>query len=233
MLTGALIEATALAAVAAALGENRGGRGPIFAVAVLALTIFAPREALIQLPASLAATGCAAWLLILALKRRDVARNVPERVFASLAAVTFLEAAGAGQMLRLMGTDIHLHDTYFVVGLFHLRVITCLVAALAVGFRHSPRDGHKGVTSVSAVLCIIGSQLMGFAMLVVGTRGMPRRYFNYLPEFQSWHRAIAVGGCLLILGIGFALFAILKRRSARRSLDEEQSGAVASPQESS
>jgi hypothetical protein len=101
-----------LAAVAAALGENRDPRGPLFPVAALALSTIVPRESLLQLPASVAATVCAGWLLTVALKRRDVPRSLGESVFASLAAVTFLEATSFGQFLRLMGVDIHLHDTY-------------------------------------------------------------------------------------------------------------------------
>jgi hypothetical protein len=91
MFTGWLLEATALAALAVALGENRGRRGPIFPVAVLALTIVVPRESLIQFPVSLAATACAVWLVAVALKRRGVPRNAGERVFASLvlASTTF------------------------------------------------------------------------------------------------------------------------------------------------
>jgi len=50
-------------------------------------------------------------------------------------------------------------------------------------------------------------------MLVVGSRGMHRRCFNYLPEFQPFHRAIAIGGGLLMLGVVVALFGILKSRS--------------------
>jgi cytochrome c oxidase subunit I len=84
--------------------------------------------------------------------------------------------------------------------------------------------------SVAALLTIVGSQIMGFAMLIVGSRGMPRRYFNYLPEFQPWHRAIAIGGCLLMLGVVFAVFGILKSRTTPPKAPH---GAVAAPQQSS
>ena len=85
---------------------------------------------------------------------------------------------------------------------------------------------------IAGLLAIAGSQIMGLAMLSVGSRGMPHRYFNYLPEFQPWHRAIAVGGCLLMLGIVCALLEILRAtgRTTPTSPDDPD-GALAAPQE--
>jgi heme/copper-type cytochrome/quinol oxidase subunit 1 len=202
--TGWLLEATALAAVAVAVGETGAERGPWLPVAVLALATMVPRASLIELVSTPAASACAIWLVVAAL-RRQVSRSTGERLFASLAAFTFLESVTLGQLLRLMGVDVHLHDTYFVVGMFHLRATTCVLAALAVALRHCAAAEPKSLLYLATALCAIGSQLMCFAMTVVGTRGMPRRYFNYLPEFQSLHRVIAVGGGLLMLGVGVVL----------------------------
>jgi hypothetical protein len=209
-ISGWVPEATALAAVAAALGEPRGRRGPLIPVALLALATVVPRESLLQIPASLAAIVCAGWLLVSALKRRQLPRSVGESWFAVLAALTFAEATTLGQFLRLIGTEVRLHDTYFAVGVFHLRAITCLGAALAVMYRHCPNNGQKWIIRIAGGLTIVGSQVMGLAMVSVGSRGMPRRFYNYLPEFQPWHRAIAIGGGLLILGVVFGLLGIVR-----------------------
>jgi cytochrome c oxidase subunit 1 len=52
----------------------------------------------------------------------------------------------------------------------------------------------------------------------MGTRGMPRRYYNYLPEFQDLHRLSTLGA--YVLGVGFVVTAayliasLLKPRNA-------------------
>ncbi|HET7544763.1 MAG TPA: cbb3-type cytochrome c oxidase subunit I [Polyangiaceae bacterium] len=213
VFTGWVVEATALAAVTAALGEPNGRRGPIMAVVLLALAAVVPRESLAKLLAVLAATVSAGWLLVLSLKRRPVPRAAGESAFAALAALCFLEATGFEQFLCLMSSEIHLHDTYFVVGLFHLRVTTCLSAALAAVYRHRTANERRWFIGSAGLLALVGSQIMGFAMLLVGSRGMPRRYFNYLPEFQAWHQVIAIGGFLLMLGVVIGLSGALRAKS--------------------
>jgi cytochrome c oxidase subunit 1 len=51
----------------------------------------------------------------------------------------------------------------------------------------------------------IGLNVTFFPQFVLGTRGMPRRYYNYLPEFQSLHQLSTLGA--YILGAGFLLTA--------------------------
>ena len=46
----------------------------------------------------------------------------------------------------------------------------------------------------------VGFNLTFFPQFVMGTRGMPRRYYNYLPEFQSLHQLSTLGA--YILGVG-------------------------------
>lgn len=200
-------EATALAAVAVAVGDLPGKRGPWVPLLLLLTATLVPSDSLYQLALTPAASIGAFWLAALALRGRAV-RSTGERLFAALAALTFLESATLGQLLRLMGVDAHFDDTYFVVGLFHLRAATCVLAVLAVLLRHRQLSGPKLLVYSAAMLSAVGSQLMGFSMIVVGTRGMPRRYFNYLPEFQPLHRAIAVGGGLFMLGVLLVLFGL-------------------------
>jgi cytochrome c oxidase subunit I len=46
---------------------------------------------------------------------------------------------------------------------------------------------------------------------------MPRRYYNYLPEFQSWHIASTVGSWIIGAGLFLALFNLIA--SFRRPKD--------------
>jgi hypothetical protein len=52
---------------------------------------------------------------------------------------------------------------------------------------------------------------------VLGSRGMPRRYYNYLPEFQFLHQASTVGSW--ILGLGFLIMAGDLFASLRKKMD--------------
>jgi hypothetical protein len=206
-LTAWTFEATALAAVAVAVGDLPGKRGPWVPLLLLLAATLVPSDNLYQLASTPAASVGAFWLAAFALRGGEL-RSTGERLFAALAALTFLESATLGQLLRLMGVDAHLDDTYFVVGLFHLRAATCVLAVLAVLLRHRQPSGPKLLLYSAATLSAVGSQLMGFSMMVVGARGMPRRYFNYLPEFEPLHRAIAVAGGLFMLGVLLVLFGL-------------------------
>src|SRR5687768_10125860 len=115
-----------------------------------------------------------------------------------------------GIFLAVMSVDVHLHDTYFVVAHFHYVMmggaITALMAGIhywwpkAFGRMYDEKSGRWG-----AVLVFVGLNVTFFPQFVMGSRGMPRRYYNYLPEFQAMHVWSTVGA--YILGLGFLLTA--------------------------
>jgi len=125
----------------------------------------------------------------------------------------FLFAIGGltGLFLGALSTDIHLHDTYFVVAHFHYVMFGGTVIAFLGGLHYwwpkmfgrmySERWGQ-----VSALLIFVGFNLTFFTQFVMGSHGMPRRYYNYVEEFTSLHRASTVGS--YVLGFGFLIMAI-------------------------
>lgn len=116
-----------------------------------------------------------------------------------------------GIFLSTMSVDIHLHDTYFVVAHFHYVMMGGAITAFMGGLHYWwPKFTGKMYPEkpgrVGAVLVFAGLNLTFFPQFVMGTRGMPRRYYNYLPEFESLHQLSTVGA--YILGAGFILTAI-------------------------
>ncbi len=58
---------------------------------------------------------------------------------------------------------------------------------------------------ISAALIFFGFNLTFFTQFVMGSHGMPRRYYNYLEVFKPYHQASTVGS--YILGVAFMIMA--------------------------
>ncbi len=123
-----------------------------------------------------------------------------------------------GIFLAVMSVDVHLHDTYFVVAHFHYVMMGGAITALlggihywwpkAFGRMYDEKQGRFG-----AVLVFVGLNVTFFPQFIMGSRGMPRRYYNYLPEFQSFHQVSTIGA--FILGIGFLMTAFYLLQSLK------------------
>jgi cytochrome c oxidase subunit I len=74
-----------------------------------------------------------------------------------------------------------------------------------------------------------------FSQFILGSRGMPRRYYNYLDQFQPLHAFSTVGSWILGLGFGVMLYCFIQSlRSGERAPANPWGGAslewaVASP----
>jgi cytochrome c oxidase subunit 1 len=111
-----------------------------------------------------------------------------------------------GLFLGALSTDIHLHDTYFVVAHFHFVMVGGTLTALLGGLFHwwpkmFGRMYNDFLGRISCLLVFIGFNLTFFPQFVMGSRGMPRRYASYDPEFQVFHQWSTYGAMVLGLGI--------------------------------
>ena len=119
-----------------------------------------------------------------------------------------------GLHLGTLATDIHLHDTYFVVAHFHYVMVGgTLVAFLGGLFHWWPKMFGKMYNEiggrVSAVLVFLGFNMTFLPQFVLGSRGMPRRYATYDPEFAFLHQLSTFGSLLLGTGLLVAFVVLI------------------------
>ena len=116
-----------------------------------------------------------------------------------------------GIPLAVLSTDIHLHDTYFVVAHFHYVMMGSALIAMIGGLHHwwpkmTGRMFNETWGKIGCALVFVGFNMTFFTQFMLGSQGMPRRYYMYKPEFQIYHH-ISTGGSY-IMGLGFVITAI-------------------------
>ncbi|MCF7903004.1 MAG: cytochrome c oxidase subunit I [Candidatus Marinimicrobia bacterium] len=128
-------------------------------------------------------------------------------------AFLFLFSIGGltGIFLGALSVDIHLHDTYFVVAHFHYVMMGGTVMAFLGGIHYWwpkiwGRMYSEKWARVAWALIFVGFNMTFFTQFLMGTKGMPRRYFDYLPQFQGLHGFSSVGSW--VLGLGFIIMAV-------------------------
>jgi cytochrome c oxidase subunit 1 len=109
-----------------------------------------------------------------------------------------------GLFLGILAVDVHLHDTYFVVAHFHYVMMgSTLVAFLGALHYWWPKFTGKMFNETIGRVCATGV-FFGFNMtflpqFVMGARGMPRRYWDYDPQYTIFHQLSTIGA--FVLGI--------------------------------
>ena len=58
---------------------------------------------------------------------------------------------------------------------------------------------------LSITLLLVGFMLHYMPMFVMGMKGMPRRYFDYLPEFEGGNLLAGIGAVIMVAGL-FLMF---------------------------
>lgn len=120
-----------------------------------------------------------------------------------------------GIMLATAGMDIHFHDTYFVVAHFHYVMVGGTLMALMAGiFYWFPkmfgRIASDALGRWSFVFIFCGFNVTFFPQFILGSMGMPRRYFDYLPEYESLNQISTFGSWGIGIGFIIALVAVVK-----------------------
>ncbi len=111
-----------------------------------------------------------------------------------------------GLVLGSAATDVHVHDTYFVVGHFHFVMFGGTGMAFFAAMHYwlpkiYGRMYDKTVATVAWAVMFIGFLILYISMKVVGVMGMPRRYYDYIPEFTGLNQLATFGSWVLVLGL--------------------------------
>ena len=143
-------------------------------------------------------------------------------------AFIFLFSIGGltGLMQGALSVNVHIHDTYFIVGHFHYVMFGGTAFAFFAGLHYwFPKIFGRTYSQTTAFLAwfimFVGFNMLYFPMLVLGLQGMPRRYYDYLPQFHTGHLISTIGSWVLISGmiIMFANLILSLRKGEKAAAD--------------
>jgi cytochrome c oxidase subunit 1 len=150
-----------------------------------------------------------------------------------LYALSFLFLFGIGGLTGLflgaLAVNIHLTDTYFVVAHFHYVMFGGALIAFLGGLHYwwpkiTGRMYSEFWGRIACLMVFVGFNLTFFPQFILGSRAMPRRYFDYSkllgehPEFTMYNRMSSIGSFLLAAGMTLILvYLIHSLRHGRRA----------------
>jgi cytochrome c oxidase subunit I len=136
----------------------------------------------------------------------------------------FMIGGLTGIILGSVATNVHLHDTNFVVAHFHF-IVFGGVGFSFMGAMHYwfpkiyGRMYDKSWANTGWLTFFIGFFSLYFPMFILGMKGMPRRYFDYVEEFHAWNIVSSLGAFVMIFGLAIIIINLV--RSARHGAPAE------------
>jgi len=123
-----------------------------------------------------------------------------------------------GVVLATLSADVYLTDTYFVVAHFHYVMVGGTVMAFLGGLHYwwpkmTGRMYSETWARVAWALLFAGFNMIFFVQFILGSKGMPRRYYTYLDQYQPMHAFSSVG--TWVFGLGFIVMVVYLLRSIK------------------
>ncbi len=118
----------------------------------------------------------------------------------------FMIGGFTGLFLGALATNVQLHDTTFVVAHFHYIIFGGMGFAFFAGMHYwypkiYGRMYSNRWANIAWGFSFAGFNLLYFPQFIIGVQGMPRRYFDYLPQFTWGHFISGIGAFILITGL--------------------------------
>jgi cytochrome c oxidase subunit 1 len=162
------------------------------------------------------------------LYKGSVSLNTP-----MLYALMFIALFGIGGLTGLflgaLATDVHVHDTSFVVAHFHYQMAGGVLIAFIAGVHHwwpkmTGKMYNETIGRIVAGVIFVGFNLTYFPQFIIGSRGMPRRYFDYeglleqIPGLTFYQMISTIGGFLFVAGlVTIPIYLIHSLKKGRRA----------------
>ncbi|MCA9001496.1 MAG: cbb3-type cytochrome c oxidase subunit I, partial [Planctomycetes bacterium] len=150
--------------------------------------------------------------------RADIRLDAP-MWYAQCFIFLFLIGGLTGLFCATLSVDVHLHDTYFVVAHFHYVMVGSVMFAFMAGLNYwwpkmFSRMYNATGAKIACLISFVGFNLAFFPQFLMGARGMPRRYYDYAPAFESYHQLSTIGavtlGIGMLYGVGNLLVTLLR-----------------------
>jgi cytochrome c oxidase subunit 1 len=115
-----------------------------------------------------------------------------------------------GLVQGALATNLHVHGTYFIVAHFHYVMFGGAAMGFFAGLHYwfpkmFGRMYEEHLAKLAWVFLFVGFNMLYFSMFVLGWEGMPRRYYDYLPEFNAPNLVSTIGSWILAMGL-FIMF---------------------------
>jgi len=120
-----------------------------------------------------------------------------------------------GLFFGTLSVDVHLTDTYFVVAHFHYVMMGGTVIAFLGGLLYwwpkmTGKMHDEKKAKIGFAFVFVGFNLTFMSQFIMGSRGMPRRYYDYLPQFEPFHKASTIGSWILAIGLFTTAYTLLE-----------------------
>ncbi len=118
----------------------------------------------------------------------------------------FVVGGLSGVTLGAPAFDLHVHDTYYIVGHFHYVLFGGSVFGLYAGIYHwfpkiTGRMLNEPLGRLHFAMTFVGTHLTFLPMHELGMKGMPRRVAMYDPQFEFLNHLCTFGAILLGLSV--------------------------------
>jgi cytochrome c oxidase subunit 1 len=111
-----------------------------------------------------------------------------------------------GLMIGALALNLELHGTYFIVAHFHYVMFGGAGFAFLAGLHYwfpkiSGRMYDERKAKLGWLVLFIGFNVLYFSMFILGYQGMPRRYFDYPPQYFTGHLVSTIGSWITAAGL--------------------------------
>lgn len=118
----------------------------------------------------------------------------------------FVSGGISGMCVAHTGMDVLFHDTFYVIGHFHVMLAGgAMFASFGAFYFYFPAIFGVKFSRIYAYLhyvyYLIGQLMTVIPMFWLGYAGMPRRVLDYPSSFGGWHSVISAGHMLNVAGL--------------------------------